>query len=473
MLNFPRLFLPFMAGCILTATMGNTAFSAESRIAGSTSASGTWTSKSCPERDDNQWMLVGLKLVKHYNKTQQVAAICKGGMPSNRGNILWSSAGRPPYTTTSDFVPTSTPQRTSTTDFVCPRNTFVTGVGAYFLNSTKQITSISLACASYNLSNGNWSPGQLSTITSGSPAATPNNCGSNRPAKKLKIRVGYGVPNGLRLECDNAAPMRQLSDADLLPRRRPRVTDPFLGDPNKAYQPNGIVTFAMKRAMPGASKYKATLFARGVPSQNFNNLTGRQIGQSFIIEPQRFNAAFNDKRVSFRFYACTSSNRCSRPATGAFYACSRTTGRDGCAASGMIGGMGSGGSGKGGGGSMTPTLSFAQDLYPKITSQCSGCHSGNSLYPQKLQTNARECGVTSAPSIPFSTSMSAPTMLNRLKCLKASSTQGVYQRALGKKYVVPGNYSNSGLHWKAQASGAFSPEVRNLIRDWIAQGARP
>lgn len=95
------------------------------------------------------------------------------------------------------------------------------------------------------------------------------------------------------------------------------------------------------------------------------------------------------------------------------------------------------------------------------------------MYPQKLQTNAAECGVTSAPSIPFSTSMSARTMLNRLKCLKASSTQGVYQRALGKKYVVPGNYSNSGLHWKAQASSAFTPEIRNLIRDWIAQGANP
>ena len=91
MLIFSRLFLPFMAGCILTATMGNTAFSAESRIAGLSSASGTWTSKSCPKRDDNQWMLVGLKLVKYQNKTQQVAAICKGGLP----RIAETSYGRP------------------------------------------------------------------------------------------------------------------------------------------------------------------------------------------------------------------------------------------------------------------------------------------------------------------------------------------------------------------------------------------
>ena len=339
-------------------------------------------------------------------------------------------------------------------------------MGAYFLSSSKQITDISLTCASYNLSNGNWTPGQLSTITSGRLTAQTNICGSNRPAKKLKIRVGNGVPNGLRLECDNAAPMRQLSDADLLPRRTPRVADPFFGDPNKAYQPNGIVTFAMKRAMPGASKYKATLFARGVPSQNFNNLTGRQIGQSFIIEPQRFNAAFNDKRVSFRFYACTSSNQCSRPAIGGFYACSRTMGRDGCAASGMIGGMGSGGS-------MTPTLSFARDLYPKITSQCASCHTGNGLYPQKLQTNAAQCGSTREPSIPFNTSMSASQMLNKLKCLKASSEAGVYQRAKNKVYVVPGDYINSGLHWKAQGSGAFSDTIKETIQNWIAQGARP
>jgi hypothetical protein len=125
------------------------------------------------------------------------------------------------------------------------------------------------------------------------------------------------------------------------------------------------------------------------------------------------------------------------------------------------------------GGSADNKLSFARDLYPVITTQCSGCHSSNSLYPQRRQTNAAECGVNSEPAIPFDTSMSPATMLNRLKCLKASSRDGAYTRALGKIYVVPNNFGSSGLHWKAQASRAFSPETRNLIQTWIAQGANP
>jgi len=99
-----------------------------------------------------------------------------------------------------------------------------------------------------------------------------------------------------------------------------------------------------------------------------------------------------------------------------------------------------------------------------------------------LQTNASRCGVTTAPSIPFSTTMPAAEMYRRLTCLQASSRQNTYQRALGKVYVVPGNPNNSGLHWKAQDStaptfsqnitiGGQQKPVKEWIRLWIEQGA--
>lgn len=127
-------------------------------------------------------------------------------------------------------------------------------------------------------------------------------------------------------------------------------------------------------------------------------------------------------------------------------------------------------------------ISFSRDLYPLITTQCGGCHQGNYQYPQMLQTNASRCGVTTAPSIPFSTTMPAAEMYRRLTCLQASSRQNTYQRALGKVYVVPGNPNNSGLHWKAQDStattfsqnitiGGQQKPVKEWIRLWIEQGA--
>lgn len=137
-----------------------------------------------------------------------------------------------------------------------------------------------------------------------------------------------------------------------------------------------------------------------------------------------------------------------------------------------------GGGGVGGG---TPQVSFAQHLYPVISSnQCRACHptSNPVAFPQ-LPNNETSCGTR---TIPFDTSISAATMRARFLCLEASSTQGVYQSAYGKTYVVPGNANASGLHHKAQASSAsvfgsnvtiagVTKPLRDWIEIWIQQGA--
>ncbi len=138
----------------------------------------------------------------------------------------------------------------------------------------------------------------------------------------------------------------------------------------------------------------------------------------------------------------------------------------------------------GGGGGGTPQVSFAQHLYPTIASSaCGSCHPGGSnppYYPQK-PNNATNCGPN---TIPFSTAISAAEMLNRFTCLTASSTQSVYDQAYGKVYVVPGQSSQSGLHYKAQASsagifgsnvtiGGVTKQLREWITIWIDQGANP
>jgi hypothetical protein len=75
-------------------------------------------------------------------------------------------------------------------------------------------------------------------------------------------------------------------------------------------------------------------------------------------------------------------------------------------------------------------------------------------------------------------------MLARFKCMKARSTQGEYQQALGKVYVVPYQSAQSGLHHKAQASNAptfsenltingVTKKVKEWITIWIDQGANP
>lgn len=134
-----------------------------------------------------------------------------------------------------------------------------------------------------------------------------------------------------------------------------------------------------------------------------------------------------------------------------------------------------------------PTLSFAQHLYPIISSpDCSACHPGTNIYPQRLgpSDNPSSSLNETTVSIPFSTADGAATMRNKFMGLVARSTQGVYAQALGKVYVVPNNSNNSGLHWKAQFSDApvFSSSrtilgqtkpLKEWITIWINQGAQP
>jgi hypothetical protein len=116
-------------------------------------------------------------------------------------------------------------------------------------------------------------------------------------------------------------------------------------------------------------------------------------------------------------------------------------------------------------------LSFARDVYPVIARQCFGCHAGNDLFPQKLQTNAAECGVNAIPAIPFNGDMPANRMYDLLLCLKASSREGSYAQALGKKYLVPGAArEQSGIWWKAKNSDFFTAEQKALVMGWVEQG---
>jgi hypothetical protein len=136
-----------------------------------------------------------------------------------------------------------------------------------------------------------------------------------------------------------------------------------------------------------------------------------------------------------------------------------------------------------------PTLSFAQHLYPIIAStECGACHpvSTPPYYPQKLgpSNNPASSLDEDAVSIPFSMADSASAMHGKFLGLVARSTAGSYAQALGKVYVVPGNSSGSGLHWKAQTSnapvfgsnrsiGGQTKPLKEWIRIWIDQGAAP
>ena len=323
--------------------------------------------------------------------------------------------------------------------------------------------------------DGTWSAGSLSALTTIGAAFGPVNiCGSNNPAKSVSVNVSNGVPGGMCLTCDNPTRGRQAPTVeDLITGRIALIETPVLSPvANASYVSNGPVVFVLKANVPGATKWKVVLSSPNgrvrAPMQETRD--GRVIAGKFYVGPFNIDQRLRGNTVVYDFYACTNDNKCTRRNRGGFYACAKPARGEGCSAPGMISGGG------GSGGDTTPpanTLSFARDLYPAITTQCAGCHSGNNLYPQKRQTNAAQCGVTSEPAIPFNTSMSAATMLNRLKCLKASSTNGAYTQALGKVYVIPGNYGASGLHWKAQNSVAFSQATKDLIRNWIAQGANP
>jgi hypothetical protein len=142
------------------------------------------------------------------------------------------------------------------------------------------------------------------------------------------------------------------------------------------------------------------------------------------------------------------------------------------------------GGGSGGGG--TPTVSFANHLYPLITNpqKCAMCHPAGGINPQAARPDDSSTTCNDSVGIPFSTSITASTMLARFKCMKARSTQGEYQQALGKVYVVPYQSAQSGLHHKAQASNAptfsenltingVTKKVKEWITIWIDQGANP
>jgi hypothetical protein len=133
-----------------------------------------------------------------------------------------------------------------------------------------------------------------------------------------------------------------------------------------------------------------------------------------------------------------------------------------------------------------PIVSFAEHLYPMITTSCSGCHQGTVNYPQntagRVDNTSTRCN--EGQTIPFNSSVSPSEMYDRFRCLTAMSRQGTYAEALGKVYVVPNQPKISGLYWKALRSdaGTFGENkvingvqhtVREWIKIWIDQGARP
>ena len=455
----------------------------QSGIAGSSSGPGTWTEASCRSTPDWPKFAVGVKIRHSYSQIKSIALLCYGGdLPSSaartgRTGINWTGATQSQGMLTTSAVPNSVSGPFTTTDYVCPRNSYITGVGAGFVQSTNAIAGLHFTCAPYTQSsNGTWTAGSVSTVTTTENALGQIRvCGSNNPAKSASIKLTNGVPSAIRLTCDNPTRGRQAPTAeDLITRRTPMIKSPIISRvTNQSYVSNDLLMFVLKANVPGATNWKVQLSSPdgriNTPSQQSRE--GRTVSGDFYVGPFRVDPRLRGNTVSYRFVACTNDNKCSRYATGGFYACAKPTRGEGCnPAPGMI----TGGSGSGGG--STPpanALSFARDLYPVITTQCAGCHSSNSLYPQKLQTNAAQCGSTREPSIPFNTSMSASQMLTKLKCLRASSTSGTYAQAFGKVYVVPGNYQNSGLHWKAQNSSAFNQATKDLIRNWIAQGANP
>ncbi len=139
-----------------------------------------------------------------------------------------------------------------------------------------------------------------------------------------------------------------------------------------------------------------------------------------------------------------------------------------------------------GSGSTTPTVSFQTHLYPLITNsqKCGMCHPSTGINPQPPRPNDSSTTCDDSVGIPFNTTITAATMLERFKCMKARSTQGEYAQALGKIYVVPYQSAQSGLHYKAQAStastfsenltiGGVTKKVKEWITIWIDQGANP
>jgi hypothetical protein len=462
--------------CAIAFAAEAPAMAAQSGIAGS-SVSGTWTEKPCLSG-----FAVGLQIRRQGSSVKSIAVMCKGGdIPTSeaqRGGstIFWSNASPRQSTLVTSAAPGTVSPPFNTTDFVCPRNTYITGIGAGWIQSTNAIAGLHFSCAAYSQQrDGTWSAGSLSTVTTtGGTFGQLQVCGSNSPAKSVSIKLTGDVPTGVRLTCDNPTRGRQAPTAeDLIRDRKALIETPVLSPvANASYVSNGPVVFVLKANVPGATKWKVALSSPNgrVRAPMKETRDGRVIAGKFYVGPFDIDQRLRGNTVVYDFYACTNDNKCTRPNRGGFYACAKPARGEGCSAPGMI----SGGGGSGGG--TTPpanTLSFARDLYPAITTGCAGCHGGNRLYPQKLQTNAGQCGVTSEPAIPFNTSMNAATMLNRLKCLKASSRDGAYTQALGKVYVVPSNYNASGLHWKAQNSPAFSQATKDLIRNWIAQGANP
>ena len=443
----------------------------------------TWVEKNCGG-SQNGGYASGVSISHDGPTIKAIAVKCTGGdvitsdANAGRNNIRWTTLygdDRGRTTVTGERVPTNVNPPLTINEYSCPANSFIVGVGANYLGGSNRIVGLSFICASFTKNqNGTWSAtgSRTSLSTIGAPS-NARECGSANAAKSVAIGTYNGIPSGIRLTCDSPTRGRQAATPeDLITQRIAPIESPVLSPvTNNSYVSNGPVVFVLPANVPGASKWKV----------QFSTLDGRirtaaqetravsEINRRLYVGPFDLDQRLRGKQVVYDFFACTRDNRCTRPNRGGLYACSKPPIGEGCGL-GMI----SGGGGSGGG--TTPpanTLSFARDLYPVITTGCAGCHSGNNRYPQKMQTNAAQCGVTSVPAIPFTTRMSAAEMLRRLKCLKASSTEGTYQRALGKTYVVPGNYNNSGLHWKAQASPAFSPEERTLIRNWIAQGANP
>lgn len=485
--------LSLLSFALAGGLLAGIAFAETSRPTGS-SVNGTWSSLECGVQNNNQALLVGLRIrVLSGGKTDEVSAICKRGDATSQGRIWWSAAGAPPYTLYRGPVPAGPPSAGGRQEeLVCPRHAFVTGIAAGFLGVSGQLTNISLQCTNFSAaSDGSWAPQQSTTVQTGS-AGTIFQCGASLPAHTLKVKISSDLPTGLQLECSSAAPRREPTEAELIGRRVASVLSPVLWGPNAAAQaagratarpgseyqdPNFGVQWVLKGPLPGADYYKAVLSTKdGRVRQTINNITVRYVGGvGYITDPERYKSEFNGQTVTYEFYGCTADGRCSRPFRSGFHACAMPAGNNsgGCTSSAPGGMVNQGGGGSTGANS----LSFARDIYPVITSSsCFGCHAGNDKYPQKLPSNAAECGVTREPAIPFSSTMPANQMLERWMCLKGSSGQPTYGSALGKKYVVPGNPEASGLHHKAQSSPfnpPFTDEVKNAIKNWIAQGARP
>jgi hypothetical protein len=361
-------------------------------------------------------------------------------------------------------------------EVLCSRNKWITSATAY--TSGNKLRKLNFQCAEFSGQGWTFNGSTLERKNYSASAGAATDGGlvmCPQPYITVSgIRVGYASgsiggqsyqnPVNLKLQCNGANATGGALQAGNPPVVPPVIKSPIYTDPNKRYVDPNTPSFMviLKGPVPNATKYKATWRKGPFALSRFSSGVPAYISSGYAVAFGPLPPTMRSGTIRYTVQGCNNDNQCGRVAIADFVA----------------------GSPPPQGTAPSQSLSFGTHIYPLITATsaradlgqqtaCIGCHSSNGMYPQKLQTNAGQCGVTSAPSIQFTSMMNATTMLSRLKCLRASSQSGTYAAALNKVYVVPGDYQNSGLYHKAKNSNAFSTQIRQLIQDWIAQGARP